>query len=195
MLKKINLKTNDLPKKMADLIHSNQFLKLFSFGSLALLILSFVTIIVMATKAPEIIAFDLQGNKIESEDLPHVKQMIEKAIRQYIRSRYEWTPKDVILKLKSARSFITGSSQSAYNASTLKVAEFSVSKKVSQLAYPTAIEIDLKKSVARISGERITSIMGVRAAGQLKLELHFKSGPHTKANPWGVYIAREVELL
>ena len=149
----------------------------------------------MATKAPEVIAFDLQGNRIESQDLPNVKQMIEKAIRQYIKHRYEWTPKDVLMKLKKARGFITGNSQSSYNSATLKVAEFSVSKKASQLAFPTAIEIDLKKRVARISGERITSIMGVRAAGQLKLELHFKSGPHTPTNPWGVYISREVELL
>ena len=57
------------------------------------------------------------------------------------------------------------------------------------------IGLHVKKQVAKVEGDRITSILGVRAAGSLKLELHFKSGPHTPRNPWGVYIAKEVELL
>ena len=32
-------------------------------------------------------------------------------------------------------------------------------------------------------------------AGSLNLKLHFTSGSHTKENPWGVYITREVEQL
>lgn len=72
---------------------------------------------------------------------------------------------------------------------------FSINKKANQFAYPREVQIDLKKQTATIKGERITSIMGVRAAGDLHLELDFKDGPHTNSNPWGVYIAKEVELL
>ena len=195
MIQTIKLQTNRLPKQIADLIHSNQFLKIFSFASMALLILAFVTIIILATKAPAVIAFDTSGNNIENLPKPNPKHMVEHAIRQYIKLRYEWTPKTVSTQLKTAKAFIANKSDNAYSQATSKVEEFSVSRKASQRAFPTEIKIDLKNQVAKISGERVTSIMGVRAAGELKLELHFSGGPHTTTNPWGVYIVREVELL
>jgi len=195
MITSITLKRNEIPKKLAELIHSNQFLKLFGFGSLVVLVLSFIAIIMMATKAPEIIVLDVKGNQIETQDIPSVKSFIEKAIREYIKYRYDWTHKDVKRKLESAEVFITKSNRNGFNNSIQKVINFSTSKKASQLAYPRKIEIDLKKQVAKVEGDRITSILGARAAGSLKLELHFKNGPHTPRNPWGVYIAKEVELL
>ena len=195
MITSITLKRNEIPKKLAELIHSNQFLKLFGFGSLVVLVLSFITIITMVTKAPEVIVLDIQGNKLETQDVPSVKNFIEKAIREYIKHRYDWTHEDVIKKLEGAEVFITKGNRRGFKNSVQKVVDFSTGKKASQLAYPRKIEIDLKKQVAKIHGDRITSILGVRAAGSLKLELHFKSGPHTPRNPWGVYIAKEVELL
>ncbi len=194
MVKKINLQLSPLPKRMAELIHSNRFLKLFSLLSLVLLIFSLVAIILLSTKEPQVMAFDLNGKKI-SEEMPKAEKMIERAIREYIKHRYEWSPKEVKKKLKKARSFITKKHESVYLDSTSKVAKFSMSKKVHQKIFPTSIQVDLKKKIVHIRGERITSIMGIRAAGSLNLKLHFESGPHTQENPWGIYITREVEQL
>ena len=194
MVKKINLQLSPLPKRMAELIHSNRFLKLFSLLSLVLLIFSLTAIILLSTRKPQVMAFDLSGEKI-SEELPKVEKMVERAIREYIKNRYGWGPKEVTEKLRKAKNFITKKHESTYLKSTLKVAKFSMSKKVHQIVFPTSINVDLKKKIVHIRGERITSIMGIRVAGSLNLKLHFASGPHTQENPWGVYITREVEKL
>jgi hypothetical protein len=39
----------------------------------------------------------------------------------------------------------------------------------------------------------VTSIQGLKAAGNLKLELTFESGSRTEGNPWGLYISKERE--
>ncbi len=195
MVQKIKLTTHQLPQKMAELIHSNQFLKLFSLLSFALLILALIAIILLSSRAPYVIAFDTVANQMKAESLPDAKFMVEKALRAYMNHRYDWTPEDVRKKLKEAREFINSSNSSAFEVSTSRVAEFSLSKKVSQRVFPTKVYVDLKAQKAFIDGDRVTSIMGIRADGGLKLELHFRPGPHTKANPWGVYVAKEVELL
>lgn len=74
------------------------------------------------------------------------------------------------------------------------VIRFSVDKIVAQRAYPVEIRVDLKKGVAVIEGDRITSIQGLKAAGDLRLELGFESGPRTGQNPWGVYVSKEKEF-
>ena len=192
MVKKINLQLSPLPKRMTKLIHSNRFLKIFSLLSLVLLIFSLTSIILLSTKKPRIMAFDLSGEKL-SEEFPKAEKMVERAIREYIKYRYEWGPKEVTEKLKKAKNFITKKHELTYLKSTSKVAKFSTSKKVHQRVFPTTVNVDLKKKIVHIRGERITSIMGIRAAGSLNLKLHFSNGPHTKENPWGVYITREVE--
>lgn len=45
-----------------------------------------------------------------------------------------------------------------------------------------------------IVGDRITSIQSLKAAGDLKLELGFESGPRTFVNPWWVFISKEKEF-
>lgn len=74
------------------------------------------------------------------------------------------------------------------------VVRFSSERMVSQRVYPGEIQVDLKKGLATISGDRITSIQGLKAAGDLKLELSYESGPRTTLNPWGVYISKEREF-
>lgn len=195
MVKKLNLKTNDFPKKIAELMHSNQFLKMFSVVSMLIVILMLTAMIMLISRPPEIITFDLKGKVIQSTELPDPKVLIEEAIKEYIKHRYEWTPKTVENHLNKAKHFISSKSFRAYEEATLKVISFSTQREVSQKAFPINFKIDIKNQVAKVTGERVTSIQGLKAAGDLKLELHFQSGPHTNANPWGIYISKEVEIL
>ena len=64
-LKLIKLKSTELPRKLGELIHSNQFLKLFSITSLCLVGLMLVAVIVMATKEPTVITLNVDGVKLE----------------------------------------------------------------------------------------------------------------------------------
>lgn len=192
-LKLIKLKSTELPRKLGELMHSNQFLKLFSIASLCLVGLMLIAVIVMATKEPTIITLNVDGVKLEKTTLPKAEDQIREGIKRYLEKRYQWEPENVIKKLKESEEFITPKALKAFQDAVSNVAKFSVDKVVSQKVYPSDIKVDLKNQTALITGDRVTSIQGLKAAGNLKLELTFESGPRTKENPWGLYISKERE--
>lgn len=188
-----NLKMSSLPKAIGELTHSNQFLKVFALSALTLLFIGLGAILVMAMKEPMVITLGPDGKAIERTVLPKAEDQIREGIKRYLEKRYQWEPENVIMKLKESEYFITPQALKAFQGAVANVAKFSVEKIVSQRVYPEKIEIDLKKQTALITGDRVTSIQGLKAAGNLKLELTFESGPRTQVNPWGLYISKERE--
>jgi hypothetical protein len=191
--KPVNLKMPSLPKMISELSHSNQFLKVFSFSAVSLVFMVLGVILVMATKEPMVITLRPDGKAIERTVLPKAEDQIREGIKRYLEKRYQWEPENVTKKLKESEEFITPQALKAFQGAVMNVAKFSIEKIVSQKVYPEKIEVDLKKSTALITGERVTSIQGLKAAGNLKLELTFESGPRTTNNPWGLYISKERE--
>lgn len=192
-LKFIKLKSTELPKKVGELVHSNQFLKLFSLSALGLAGLMLIAVIVMATKEPTIITLNVDGSNLEKTVLPKAEDQIREGIKRYLEKRYQWEPENVIKKLRESEEFITPKALRAFQGAVANVAKFSVDKVVSQMVYPSEIKVDLKGQTALITGDRVTSIQGLKAAGNLKLELTFEYGSRTKENPWGIYISKERE--
>lgn len=125
--------------------------------------------------------------------LPKAEDEIREAVKYYLGKRYHWNPGDVELKMKDTASYIAPTAIKAFRMAASNIVLFSTGKIVSQKIYPERIEIDLNKKVALITGDRLTTIQGMKAAGDLKLELTFESGPRTKENPWGLYISKERE--
>jgi hypothetical protein len=191
--KSVNLKMPSLPKMISELGHSNQFLKMFSISMVVLVFMVLGVILVMATKEPMIITLGPDGKAIERTILPKAEDQVREGIKRYLEKRYQWEPENVIKKLKDSEEFITPKALKAFQGAVANVAKFSTEKIVSQKVYPEKIEIDLTKNTALITGERVTSIQGLKAAGNLKLELSFESGPRTQNNPWGLYISKERE--
>lgn len=191
--KSVNLKMPSLPKMISELAHSNQFLKVFSLSAIVLVLMVLGVILVMATKEPMVITLGPDGKAIERTVLPKAEDQIREGIKRYLEKRYQWEPENVIKKLKESEEFITPQALKAFQGAVSNVAKFSTEKIVSQKVYPEKIEVDLKKNTALITGERVTSIQGLKAAGNLKLELSFESGPRTQNNPWGLYISKERE--
>lgn len=191
--KSVNLKISSLPKVVGELMHSNQFLKLFSISALVLIFMALGVVLVMATKEPMIITLGVDGKAIERTFQPKAEDQIREGIKRYLEKRYHWQPDNVIKKLKESEEFITPKALKAFKVAIAGVAKFSTEKVVSQKVYPEQIDIDLQKNTAFITGDRVTSIQGLKAAGNLKLELTFESGPRTQANPWGLYISKERE--
>jgi len=66
---------------------------------------------------------------------------------------------------------------------------------VGQKVYPEKMTIDEKTKSIKITGDRITSIQGIKAAGTLNLTLYYSMGNINLENPWGVYIIKEEEKL
>ena len=187
------LKNSTFPKKMSELMHSNQFLKVFSISAAVLVFMVLGVIMVMATKEPMVITLGPNGNAIDRIILPKVEDQIREGVKRYLEKRYQWEPENVIKRLKESEEFITPKALKAFQGAVANVARFSTEKTVSQKVYPENIEINLKNQTALITGDRVTTIQGLKAAGNLKLELTFESGPRTQNNPWGLYISKERE--
>ena len=190
-LKKLNVST--FPKKMSELMHSNQFLKVFSISAAVLVFMVLGVIMVMATKEPIVITLGPDGKAIERTILPKAEDQIREGVKRYLENRYQWEPENVIKKLKESEEFITPKALKAFQEAVANVAKFSTEKIVSQKVYPENIEINLKNQTALITGDRETTIQGLKAAGNMKLELTFENGPRTSNNPWGLYISKERE--
>ncbi|MBS1958985.1 MAG: hypothetical protein JST80_05895 [Bdellovibrionales bacterium] len=193
--KPTNLKMPSLPKIVGELMHSNQFLKMFSLSAIVLVFMVLGVILVMATKEPLVITLGPDGKAIERTALPKAEDQIREGIKGYLEKRYQWEPENVIKKLKESEQFITPKALKAFQGAVANVAKFSTEKIVSQRIYTDddKIKIDLKNQTALITGDRVTTIQGLKAAGNLKLELTFENGQRTQKNPWGLYISKERE--
>ncbi len=193
MNESIKLKFRKLPKALAELSHSNQFLKMSAFSSYLICGLLTVLLFYQALRPVEVLTLAPDGSVYQETPKPDAKLEVERAVREYLKYRYNWSPKTVKSQVDQARNFILSSTQSAFNSSMKDVVRFSAEKNVSQRVYPVNVSVDLKKSIVTLLGDRITGIQEMKAAGDLRLELSFESGPRTEINPWGVYISKERE--
>jgi len=193
MTKFIQLQNTKLPKMLGTLMHSNQFLKLFSLISLSITAIVLILLMVVVTRPPLVLTLTPNASLLEKVELPKAENEIEAAVRTYLASRYNWEPSNVVNKLKSTESFILPQSVKAFQTAISNIIRFSTEKQVSQRAYPEVIKINLNQKTVSITGDRITDIQGMKAVGTLKLELNIESGVRTKENPWGVYITKERE--
>lgn len=191
--KTLHLQNARLPKMLGELMHSNQFLKVFSISALILVFMVLGAIMVMATKEPLIITLGPDGKALERILVPKVEDQVREGIKHYLEKRYQWEPENVKQKLKETENFIDPSTLKLFQAAISNIEKFSIEKIVSQRVYPQNIEVNLIKKTALVTGDRITTIQGLKAAGNLKLELYFELGSRTKANPWGLYIVKEIE--
>lgn len=193
MQEQTHIKIANYPKMIGQLIHSNQFLKVFSVTTLALALTLVILLFSVATREPTVIPLSPDAVELKTGSMPKADLEVKNAIQRYIQLRYQWKPESVKGNLEAARAFISPQSMKAYQAAITNLVEFSVQKVVEQRVYPSNLEVSLEKGAVYVTGDRITSIQGMKAAGGLNLELSFESGNRTKENPWGIYITREKE--
>lgn len=194
MNESMQLRLRKLPKALAELSHSNQFLKVSTFSLFALCGLLVMVLFYQATKAPVVLSLATDGSVYVDAPKPDPKVEIERAVREYLKHRYNWTPKTVATQVEQSRAFIQPSILKVFDSAMQNVVRFSTERIVIQRIYPVDVEVDMKKGIVMILGDRITSIQGLKAAGDLKLELGFESGPRTEKNPWGIYVSREKDF-
>lgn len=187
------LKNSQFPKMLSDLSHTNQFLKIFSMVTLCLVLASFFVIFSLTNQEPVILTLTPEGKTLEKTKMPKAEDLIREGINRYLEKRYTWVPSDVQKKLADSSFFVSPTSQKAFGEAMANIIHFSLEKQVAQKVYPSNIEINIKDGTALVTGDRVTAIQGLKAAGNLKLQLSFESGPRTKENPWGIYITKEKE--
>jgi hypothetical protein len=190
---KFTMKTSTLPKMLADLSHSNQFLKVFSLGLTLLCALLIVLATIMSSQEPIVLAFGVTAQPLQEVRPPKPEDEIARAMMAYVEKRYNWEPANVVKNLKEAEPFVWPVALSVFRTAAANVARFSSEKSVTQKVYVEKPVVDLAKRTVSFTGDRVTSIQGMKVAGDLRLELSFESGPRTKENPWGVYVTKERE--
>jgi hypothetical protein len=190
---KIRFKPGAFPKMLADLSHSNQFLKVFAAGSLCVSLALSALVFVGFTRKPIVIALTPSANLLHIVEMPKPDEEIRQAVLAYIDKRYNWTSASVDKNLDAAKAFVSAQFVQNFVHGVSNVRKFSKEKGVSQRAYATAVSVDLKRGSVTIAGDRITEIQGMRAAGAFNLELSFQGGARSVENPWGVYIVKETE--
>lgn len=189
----VKLQGISLPKMLSDLTYKYHVLVVLSLGSLVVAALSLIVAIALSAKAPTVMAFSQNAQVLEKSDLPKAEDEIKLAITRYLNFRYKWDAKTVSENIKKAESFIESKSLAAFQNNMASVVKFSLDRDVLQRVYPTDMKVDLKSQTVFITGDRVTSIQGLKAAGNLNLALEFESGPRTQNNPWGIYITKEKE--
>jgi hypothetical protein len=193
---KEHLLNHNFPKQLSDLMNSNQFLKIFAVAALGLAIFALITLMTLGFKPPIVISLSESAVEMSQKDsLPKPEDQIQQAAKRYVSLRYKWEPANVVKNLELADVFIHPTSKKAYLAAVSNVVRFSSEKQVSQRAYANLVAVNLQSKTVTVTGDRITSIQGMMAAGPLKVELTFENGDRTKENPWGVYFVKEKESL
>ena len=193
MNQNIQLKIKKLPKALAELSHSNQFMKMSALCSFGICFLLVALCIYLAAKPPVVFSFAPDASVYQNSEMPKAENEVTKAIEAYIEKRYKWNPKTVRNQLDEAKAFIGTPTKQKYESAMVNIIRFSIEKNVSQRVYPYKIHIDLKRKTALIFGDRIMEIQGLKAAGDMNLELAFEFGPRASSNPWGIYIEKEKE--
>lgn len=193
MNQSLQLKIQKLPKALAELTHSNQFLKLSAFYSYGLCILLTGAVYVLASKRPEVLALTPDAGLYERIAEPSRESAIRRVVQEYLGLRYRWEPASVANRVKDAQVFVSPPARKNFETSIANVIRFAQEKNVGQRVYAEKMTVNFEKQTVYIQGDRVTSIQGLKAAGDLKLELSFEYGPRTAKNPWGIYITKERE--
>ena len=192
---KQTLQTARYPKIFSELATANYYLKAVSLAELGCAILSLLVVVALVNRRPVVLPLGAKAETLKETVLPSAEDQIEAAINRYLELRYKWEPATVKARLAEAKAFVVSKAGLPYELAVANVIRFATEKNVSQRVYPDKIAINLEKGIVVISGDRVTEIQGLKAAGNLRLELGFTNGPRTKENPWGVYVTREKEEL
>lgn len=194
MTQNIDRPGSSFSKIFSDLKYVNHWLKIFILISSLITLVSLTIAIIEANKEPQIIAINHQGEKLDRNGLPKPETEIRRAIEAYVTRRYRWEPTTIKQTVSESKAFILPTSIREFEKGMANVIQFSEEKKVVQKVYPENIKINLETKTALVTGERITIIQGIRAAGSLRTQLSFEFGPRTELNPWGIYITKELEI-
>lgn len=195
MDKALKLVGTRLPKFIAELRYSNEFLKIFSLSCLGLSIISCVVSVCSINRSPVVLAFSKTADPLKEAEFPSADEQIKAAVRSYVEHRYNWTPENVDKQLNGVKASVSSKAKEAFLNAKDGIVKFSKEKGVSQKVYVDSVSVDLEKETAEVRGERITLVQGMRAASSLKLVLDFESSKRSKENPWGVYILKEKEVV
>ena len=116
---------------------------------------------------------------------------VKRAVAGYVSAHYTWEWGKIDDAFREAAKYVSPEFTKAFLSANEVQVKVAREKKVSQQFYIAELSTDLKGKVARVSGDRILLVEGLRATNPLSLEVQFDYGPRTESNPEGVYVVGE----
>ncbi len=153
-----------------------------------------ISLVYLATKSPTLFAVSSIESGILRSNPPSKEYLTAEATRvvsAYLQSRHSWTANDVKGSIGKAARFVDESYRKAFLSANETQVRIAQEKKITQKFYVSKIEVDLAKTTASVSGDRILTIDGFRAVNALSFNLSLRLGERTEQNPEGVYITSE----
>jgi len=157
--------------------------------------LAFAAILaVLAVRKPPVVAVSATESRVLSI-VPPRKELLETEIRRavtgYITAHYNWEWPKIEDAFRTAARFVSPDFTKRFLAANQDQMRVAREKKVSQRFYLGEVTVDPKTKTARIFGERVLVVEGLRAANPLTVEVEFEYGARSEDNPEGIYIIGE----
>lgn len=177
----------------------NALLKLL-LGLLSLLFLvETLALTALSLRKPTLIAVGEKGTEVLTISPPTdalLESEVKRSLVKYVESHYTWDASTIDQAVESASRYVSAGFLKAFQAANTDLIATVKAKKIAEKAYLSGeVLIDSKRSVARISLDRIFTVGGVRATSPLLLEIHFERGARSEHNPEGIYITDEIQVV
>jgi len=172
----------------------NQILKGLTALLVALVAIQSVALVILALRKPVLIAVSGDETKVLAAVRPNaeiLEQEARRIITAYIKARHTWEWNQIESRLKEAARYVDSDFEKAFKRATAEQIRLAKEKKISQVYYPTSVTLNLEAKTAKITGDRILMIDGLRATNPLTVEVSFRLNQRNSANPEGVYVTAE----
>lgn len=172
----------------------NQLLKGLLLFILCLCAIETAALVLLSLRKPLVIAVSASDTRSLLE-LPVTSELIEREVRRvvtrYAQAHHEWVDATIDAKMKEAAKFVHSDFEKQFSKANQEQIKIAKEKKVAQKLCISDLQLDMKRHTARVTGDRILVIEGLRATNPMSLEIGFTLGTRTDSNPEGIYITSE----
>jgi hypothetical protein len=172
----------------------NQILKGLTTLLVALVAIQSIALVILSLRKPVLIAVSGSETKVLAAVPPNaeiLEQEARRIITAYIKARHTWEWNQIESHLKEAARYVDSDFERAVKRATAEQVRLAKEKKISQAFYPTSVALNLDAKTAKITGDRILMIDGLRATNPMTVEVSFRLNQRNSTNPEGVYVTSE----
>lgn len=172
----------------------NRFLKALLVFFVTLCTTEATALVVLALRKPELIAVTPSETRVLAI-VPPKPDLLEAEVRRtvsgYVAARHNWEWAKVDDGFGAAARFVEAGFVKKFLDATREQAKLAKEKKLSQRFHVADLKVDIKTKTARVQGDRILIVDGLRATNPMTVDVQFEYGARSETNPEGIYVIGE----
>ena len=153
-----------------------------------------VCIVILALKPPVLIAATGAETRILVPSVAPEEVLlaeIRRSVTTYTKAHHSWDWQGIEGSFKEASRFVHADFQKAFARATAEQLKIAKEKRITQVFHISDLQIDTKAQTARVSGDRILVVDGLRATNHMTLDISYITSGRSIDNPEGLYITAE----